>query len=272
LLGPSFINLPAIAVRYTLSTYGICCTLVDKSNWYHWADALNAKEMNINPGGQQRHMHSTIIPHDNPDPNLCGQVQDMVFPTDLPSTHPHYAFCRKPKGMRVVLQERNLWDTLKALNGGKDIVGECSSCKLSQKACAALARGSAAQSIFDNAEDEDSPPDDAISPSRSKTCCMQMVLSHQANFLAEKPRLQTVIEAAGHKCYFLPKFHCELNPIEMYWGWVKIREHLVHSISFESLISILRLHALADGTFPTAKRLVPELLDSCPTNVIRAFY
>src|SRR6267154_6459138 len=99
-----------------------------------------------------------------------------------------------------------------------------------------------------------------------------MVLSHQADFLAEKPRLQTVIEAAGHKCYFLPKFHCELNPIEMYWGWVKIREYLVHSTLLESLILILGLRALADGTFPTAKRLVPELLDSCPTNVIRAFY
>ena len=99
-----------------------------------------------------------------------------------------------------------------------------------------------------------------------------MVLSHQADFLAEKPRLQTVIEAAGHKCYFLPKFHCELNPIEMYWGWVKIREYMVLSTSFCVLISISGLRVLADGTFPTAKRLVPELLDSCPTNVIRAFY
>jgi transposase len=36
--------------------------------------------------------------------------------------------------------------------------------------------------------------------------------------------LQTLIEAAGHKCYFLPKFHCELNPIEMQWGWAKGRE------------------------------------------------
>lgn len=53
---------------------------------------------------------------------------------------------------------------------------------------------------------------------------MRKVLSLQADFLAEKPQLQLVIEVAGHKCYFLPKFHCELNPIEMYWGWVKIRE------------------------------------------------
>ncbi|KAG1759434.1 hypothetical protein EDD22DRAFT_742966, partial [Suillus occidentalis] len=55
----------------------------------------------------------------------------------------------------------------------------------------------------------------------STTCCMRKVLSLQTDFFAEEPRLQLVIEVAGHKCYFLPKFHCELNPIKMYWGWVK---------------------------------------------------
>jgi len=83
-----------------------------------------------------------------------------------------------------------------------------------------------------------------------------MVLSHQADFLAEKPHLQTVIEAAGHKCHFLPKFHCEFNPIEMHWGWVKIHEYLAHSTLLESLILILGLCALANGTFLTAKRFV----------------
>jgi hypothetical protein len=82
-----------------------------------------------------------------------------------------------------------------------------------------------------------------------------MVLSHQVDFLAEKPCLQTVIEAAGHKCYFLPKFHCKLNPIEMYWGWVKICEYLANSTLLESLISILGLHALTNGTFLTTKGL-----------------
>jgi hypothetical protein len=27
--------------------------------------------------------------------------------------------------------------------------------------------------------------------------------------------LETLIKAAGHECIFLPKFYCELNPIEM---------------------------------------------------------
>jgi hypothetical protein len=30
-----------------------------------------------------------------------------------------------------------------------------------------------------------------------------------------KSMLETVIREAGHLCIFLPKFHCELNPIEM---------------------------------------------------------
>ena len=55
------------------------------------------------------------------------------------------------------------------------------------------------------------------------TCYMRKVLFEQADFHNEKPLLQVVIETAGHKCYFLPKFHCELNPIEMYWGWLKYR-------------------------------------------------
>ena len=37
----------------------------------------------------------------------------------------------------------------------------------------------------------------------------------------QKSLIQETIKAAGHLCLFLPKFHCELNPIEYFWGMVK---------------------------------------------------
>jgi hypothetical protein len=52
--------------------------------------------MNVNPGGKQPQMHDTIY---------NGQLQHMVFPED----HHNPEFRGKPKGLRVVLQERNLW-------------------------------------------------------------------------------------------------------------------------------------------------------------------
>ncbi|KAF9456284.1 hypothetical protein BDZ94DRAFT_1178041, partial [Collybia nuda] len=59
----------------------------------------------------------------------------------------------------------------------------------------------------------------------------------------------------NNKCFFLPNFHCELNPIEMVWGQAK-----------------RRFCKLSDGTFPRAKQLVPECLDYVKTsNICRYF-
>ena len=55
-------------------------------------------------------------------------------------------------------------------------------------------------------------------------CCMQWLLLLQDDFKNEKPLLQLIIEGAGHTCLFLPKFHCELNPIELVWGQAKHRK------------------------------------------------
>ncbi|KIK58585.1 hypothetical protein GYMLUDRAFT_170687 [Collybiopsis luxurians FD-317 M1] len=84
---------------------------------------------------------------------------------------------------------------------------------------------------------------------------MQRLLSSQPDFMVEKPLLQIVIERRSHKCLFLPKFHCELNPIEMVWGQAKqcFRE-------------------MADGTFPRAKVLVPESLDKVSAQNIRQYF
>ncbi|KIM64706.1 hypothetical protein SCLCIDRAFT_114552 [Scleroderma citrinum Foug A] len=81
------------------------------------------------------------------------------------------------------------------------------------------------------------------------------MLSHQQDFKDERPLIQTIIEGAGHRCWFLPKFHCKLNPIEMYWEWVKAC-----------------FCTATDGTFQTARHLVPEILDACPIKTICAFF
>ena len=54
-------------------------------------------------------------------------------------------------------------------------------------------------------------------------CCMHQVLMLQDDFASEKSLIQSIIEDAGHICLFLPRFHCELNPIEMLWGYGKYR-------------------------------------------------
>ena len=61
-------------------------------------DALNAKEMNVRPGGKQGKMYDTAIPMDNPNPSLCSMPQTMVFPVDLPSKHPDHAFLWAAEG------------------------------------------------------------------------------------------------------------------------------------------------------------------------------
>jgi hypothetical protein len=44
------------------------------------------------------------------------------------------------------------------------------------------------------------------------------IMSQQPDFLMQKGRVEEVIVAAGHKVIFYPKFHCELNYIENFWG------------------------------------------------------
>ena len=69
-----------------------------------------------------------------------------------------------------------------------------------------------------------------------------------------KGAIAETIEKAGHKCIFYPKFHCELNPIEMYWGYSKARYRQVKKTSFDH-----------------AKREVLIALDACTIDTMRRF-
>jgi hypothetical protein len=195
-------------------------------------DALNSNAMNVNPGGKQKKMQDTIIPLNNPDPvpgeeDMCGQIQHMCFPDD----HEDPKLRGQQKGFRVILMEqKSVWDKYTAICKAHSmkIVGKCGSCTKSQvhkdtERCVAQ--------VEEMGPQEDTIPMDektvletAAPPAAvDEWCCMYRVLSLQEDFLTEKPLIQSAIKKAGHVCLFLLRFHCELNPIEMLWGYGKYR-------------------------------------------------
>ncbi|RGB33345.1 hypothetical protein C1646_761801 [Rhizophagus diaphanus] len=130
-------------------------------------DALNANHMNLNPGGKQAKLRDTVFNR---------QIQYMNFPDDYHDRN----LREKPKGMRIILEERGLWPSigLRVYCGNNEY-------------------------------------------NVNSQCCAKHILLNQPDFLNTKPLIQEIIEVKGHKVIFYPKFHCELNYIEMYWGAAK---------------------------------------------------
>ncbi|CZT07045.1 uncharacterized protein RAG0_12651 [Rhynchosporium agropyri] len=64
--------------------------------------------------------------------------------------------------------------------------------------------------------------------------CSARILASHKDFYEQKSALEELLEARGHKCLFLPKFHCELNPIEMYWAYSSRRLNKSAWIRFNS--------------------------------------
>ena len=83
-------------------------------------------------------------------------------------------------------------------------------------------------------------------------CCVKCILDLQPNFQEQKSLVQEVIEAAGHLCIFLPKFHCKLNFIEFFWGAVK-----------------RYLQENCDYSFTTLQENMPKALASVSVKTIR---
>ena len=79
----------------------------------------------------------------------------------------------------------------------------------------------------------------------SADCCAKRLLELQPDFKEQRSLVQEVIKGAGHLSIFLPKFHCELNFIEYFWGAVKryLREN-------------------CDCTFTTLQENLPKALES----------
>jgi hypothetical protein len=88
-----------------------------------------------------------------------------------------------------------------------------------------------------------------------KNCCATATLASQPDFKAQKSWLEDTAEAFGHKAIFLPKFHPELNAIEMYWGAAKAHARSNCTYNFQDL-----------------RKQVPISLDSVKLPAIRRYF
>lgn len=89
---------------------------------------------------------------------------------------------------------------------------------------------------------------------RDENCCARHVLEAQPDFRAQKTALEATVIAAEHMFTLYPKFHCECNFIERYWGAAKKTARRECDYAFKSLCEKL-----------------PSFLDEVPLAVIRRF-
>ena len=80
------------------------------------------------------------------------------------------------------------------------------------------------------------------------------LLSQQPNFLEQREWLQETVKNAGFIIDYYPKYHCEFNYIEMFWGAAKAWSRLGCTFNFNYLIA-----------------LVPNALESVSLTKIRKF-
>ena len=67
---------------------------------------------------------------------------------------------------------------------------------------------------------------------------MRQEIASHPDFRDEHPEIHSFLKRKGHACIFLPKFHCELNPIEKCWAQAKryTRAHTNYTIQRLRLI------------------------------------
>ena len=69
---------------------------------------------------------------------------------------------------------------------------------------------------------------------------MAELLSQQSDFANEKTLVERTLLDRGHMVKFSPKFHCELQPVELYWAAGKQRARMSCNYSIVSLRKCIR--------------------------------
>lgn len=109
-----------------------------------------------------------------------------------------------PKGIKTILEERKKWNDSFGL--------ECKDCKAGN-----------------------------LEANRTN-CCARNCLRNEDDFKNQKEALAETVENSGHKIIFYPKFHCEMNYIEMYWCYVKSQLRKQCSFNFKDLQAKLPMY------------------------------
>ena len=69
----------------------------------------------------------------------------------------------------------------------------------------------------------------------NEKCCLTCVLSTEPDSAGQKEWLTEVVEKKNCRIIFYPKYHCELNFIEMVWGWLKSHHRRSCTYTFKHL-------------------------------------
>ena len=84
---------------------------------------------------------------------------------------------------------------------------------------------------------------------------MREKLNTYEDFKIQKTILEEYVEQRGHLCLYYPKYHCELSPIERVWCHSK--KHT---------------RAYANGTITRLRKIVPEGLETCTSDMISKYF
>lgn len=93
-------------------------------------------------------------------------------------------------------------------------------------------------------------------PGGHVSCCCRHLLYSQPDFASQKPLLEEHINSRGHLCDFYPKYHCELNFIEQYWGAAKLRFRVAGRGRTLDAMKTIMLRCLDDVPLEQIRRCV----------------
>lgn len=98
-------------------------------------------------------------------------------------------------------------------------------------------------------------------PSFPFMCCARHFLESRSDFKEQKTALQETVENAGHIFELYPKYHCECNWIEMYWGSAKREARLKCDYTFKSLEKNVDSYLDKAGNLPHIRRYFRRSMD-----------